>query len=389
MTSSKFTTFSEKVAELAEQLAGVAPPEVLEVFAADQRELQAAGVPASVAVPGTRFPIAELIGADGTSVSSADVLAGAPTVVVFYRGAWCPYCNIALRVYEQDLVPALEARGVRLVAISPQSPDGSVSMQQANELSFAVLSDPGNRIAAALGIVIAPSDEAQAAQKQLGLDLAAVNADGTVALPMPTVAIVDAESVLRWIDVHPNYATRTEPEDILAAVDRVLGRAATSAATTPSLAPVAPRLEELADELGVKSVLVMRSDPDSMVVAATAGPGTAFYRVGAAGSKAGAAPDRVPLYCERVVDGGEAIFVRDSRLDDTFAGNEDETEFGLSNYLGMPVRDAGGHVVGTVCVLDDHARDYDGAAGDHLDALRIEVEAIVAADPSALVTDDR
>ncbi|MDA1559149.1 hypothetical protein PDK45_30100, partial [Bacillus cereus] len=78
MTSSKFTTFSEKVAELAEQLAGVAPPEVLEVFAADQRELQAAGVPASVAVPGTRFPIAELIGADGTSVSSADVLAGAP-----------------------------------------------------------------------------------------------------------------------------------------------------------------------------------------------------------------------------------------------------------------------------------------------------------------------
>lgn len=90
MTSSKFTTFSEKVAELAEQLAGVAPPEVLEVFAADQRELQAAGVPASVAVPGTRFPIAELIGADGTSVSSADVLAGAPTVVVFYRGAWGP-----------------------------------------------------------------------------------------------------------------------------------------------------------------------------------------------------------------------------------------------------------------------------------------------------------
>ena len=237
MTSSKFTTFSEKVAELAEQLAGVAPPEVLEVFAADQRELQAAGVPASVAVPGTRFPIAELIGADGTSVSSADVLAGAPTVVVFYRGAWCPYCNIALRVYEQDLVPALEARGVRLVAISPQSPDGSVSMQQANELSFAVLSDPGNRIAAALGIVIAPSDEAQAAQKQLGLDLAAVNADGTVALPMPTVAIVDAESVLRWIDVHPNYATRTEPEDILAAVDRVLGRAATSAATAGSWTP--------------------------------------------------------------------------------------------------------------------------------------------------------
>jgi peroxiredoxin len=222
--ATEFTTYSDMVVELREQLVNAAPAEVLEVFAADQRELEAAGVPGSVVAPGTPFPSAELLRVDQTAVSSADVLAGVPTVVVFYRGAWCPYCNIALRTYQQQLVPALQSRGVNLVAISPQTPDGSLSMQQTNELTFTVLSDPGNRIASALGITAAPTEEVRAAQRALGLDLAAVNADGTAALPMPTVAIVDADSALRWIDVHPNYATRTEPQDILAAVDRVIGQ---------------------------------------------------------------------------------------------------------------------------------------------------------------------
>lgn len=232
MTRAESTTYSEKVAELQQQQANEMPAEVLEMFAAEQRELEVAGVPASVAVPGTRFPAAELIRPDGTSVPSSDVLAGAPAVVVFYRGAWCPYCNIALRTYQQQLVPALQTRGVRLLAISPQSPDGSLSMQQANQLTFTVLSDPGNRIASALGILTAPSDEVQAAQRALGLDLAAVNADGTVGLPFPTVAVVDADAVLRWIDVQPNYAVRTEPRDIVAAVDRMIGHQTALEAST-------------------------------------------------------------------------------------------------------------------------------------------------------------
>jgi GAF domain-containing protein len=154
--------------------------------------------------------------------------------------------------------------------------------------------------------------------------------------------------------------------------------------TTPGLQSLAPALEAIAEKLGVKSVLVMRSDPSSMVVAATAGAASVHYRVGGAGQKAGEATDRVPLYCERVVDGGETLFVRDSRADVTFAGNEDETEFGLSNYLGLPVRNAEGNVVGTVCVLDDHSRDYDATAHHELDTLRGSVEAILRGDDTAL-----
>jgi GAF domain-containing protein len=154
--------------------------------------------------------------------------------------------------------------------------------------------------------------------------------------------------------------------------------------TTSALAPLASRLEQVADKLGVKSVLVMRSEPDSMVVAATAGEATKHYTVGAAGKKAGDDDSRVPLYCENVVNADADLFVRDSRDDATFAGNEDETEFGLHNYLGLAVHDADGTVVGTVCVLDDSARDYTDEQRAELDRLRGEVEQIVRRDGTAL-----
>ena len=154
--------------------------------------------------------------------------------------------------------------------------------------------------------------------------------------------------------------------------------------TTAALAPLAEDLAALADRLNVKSVLVMRSEPDSMVVAATAGEATQHYTVGAAGKKAGEDGGRVPLYCERVVDADEALFVRDSRADNVFAGNEDETEFGLHNYLGLAVHDPDGKVVGTVCVLDDRARDYTEAERAALERLRSDVEAIVRDTDTAL-----
>ncbi|MGH7747832.1 MAG: peroxiredoxin-like family protein, partial [Candidatus Dormibacteria bacterium] len=160
--------------------------------------------------------------ATGQPTTVATVAAARAAVVVFYRGAWCPYCNVALRTYQEQLASELDHRGIALVAISPQTPDGSLTMREKNELGFPVLSDPGNRIATALGILTGPSDDVRAAQNALGLDLTVVNADGTTGLPMPTVVLLDADGILRWIDVHPDYTTRTEPAEVLAAVDREL-----------------------------------------------------------------------------------------------------------------------------------------------------------------------
>lgn len=189
------------------------------VFEREQSTLATLGEPVGILPVGSTLPDVELIGPDGEQTSLGEATGGRPAVVVFYRGAWCPYCNIALKNYQNSLLPALTDRGVPLVAVSPQRPDGSLTMQQKNDLAFAVLSDPGNVLARMMGIVTAPSSEARVAQLQLGLDLAVVNVDGTTALPWPATAILDAGRTLGWIDVHPDYSTRSEAGDIIAAFD--------------------------------------------------------------------------------------------------------------------------------------------------------------------------
>ena len=216
------STIAEQVASLHRASAGQLPPEVAEAFATEQRDLAAAGHPSGAAEPGSRLPDGKLLDVAGEPATLAETLGGKPAVIVFYRGGWCPYCNIALRTYQAQLVPALAERGINLIAISPQTPDGSLSTKESKELTFTVLSDPGNQIAGQLGILTAPSDGTRAAQLQLGLDLTQVNADGTTALPMPAVVIADADGVIRWIDVHLDYTTRTEPGQILQAVTETI-----------------------------------------------------------------------------------------------------------------------------------------------------------------------
>ena len=223
MTSTSTSTIAEQVASYHRALPGQLPPQVAEAFATEQADLAAAGHPPGAAEPGSALPDGDLLDAGGQPTTLAQHLGGKPAVLVFYRGGWCPYCSIALRTYQAQLVPALAERGISLIAISPQTPDGSLSTKESKELTFTVLSDPGNQIAGQLGILTAPSDGICAAQLELGLDLTQVNADGTTDLPMPAVVIAGADGLIRWIDVHPDYTTMTEPGQVLRAVTETIG----------------------------------------------------------------------------------------------------------------------------------------------------------------------
>ncbi|HWD24357.1 MAG TPA: peroxiredoxin-like family protein [Acidimicrobiales bacterium] len=187
-------------------------------FEAEQARLAVNGIPSGVMAVGSTLENVDLLDPKGASTTLYAATSGERAVLVFYRGVWCPFCNIALRTYQAELLPELTKRGIRLIAISPQKPDGSLSMAEKDELTFAVLSDPGNHLAGALGILTAPSPDALAAQLAHGMDLTAVNADGTTALPMPTTVIVAGDGTVQWIDVHPDYTTRSEPAEILAAL---------------------------------------------------------------------------------------------------------------------------------------------------------------------------
>ncbi len=184
-------------------------------FAGEQAELAARGIPDGVIAAGALLPDADLLDPFGAPATLHDAIGDRSAVVVLYRGAWCPYCNITLRTYQPELI----RRGVALVAISPQTPDGSLTMRQKNELTFTVLSDPGNQVARAAGVLSAPSTQARAAQLRLGLDLTTVNADSTAGVPMPATIITDVDHVVGWVDVPPDYTTRSEPAPILAALD--------------------------------------------------------------------------------------------------------------------------------------------------------------------------
>jgi len=214
------TTIAAGVTALHERMSQQPPSEGTSAFAREQQAL-AGLTPTGVITVGERLTDARLLDVDGADTTLRAAVGETPAVLVFYRGAWCPYCNITLRTYQDELVDELEARGVRLIAVSPQKPDGSLTMQEKHGLRFAVLSDPDNTLLRDAGILTAPSPDARAAQLELGLDLEAVNADGTTTLPMPTTLIVAPDLTVRWVDVHPDYSTRTEPADILAALDEI------------------------------------------------------------------------------------------------------------------------------------------------------------------------
>jgi peroxiredoxin len=197
------------------------PSDVLEVFDRSIQNLVDQGVPSDVVAVGDTLSSFTLSDATGSPVSLDQLVETGPVVLVFYRGGWCPYCNLALRTYQRELVPELFAFGARLVAISPQTPDESLSTIEKAELDFTVLSDPGSRVAQSVGIVFQQADDVLEAQRQLGLDLAAVNAEGSTQLPRPTVLIVDQDRVVRFVDVQPDYTARTEVTDILAALDEL------------------------------------------------------------------------------------------------------------------------------------------------------------------------
>jgi peroxiredoxin len=215
------TTIADQANEITAAAAQGLPAEVVAAFAADQAALKAAGVPArAVSVGDTIAPFA-LPDASGQTRTLDELTADGPAVIVFYRGGWCPYCNVTLRTYERELLPQLEAFSATLVAISPETPDASLTTQEKTELTYTVLSDTSAQLASKLGITWRPSQPGLAAQRQLGVDIRTTRGDQGTILPMPSVLIVDRDHVARFVDIHPVYTGRTEVTDILTALHKL------------------------------------------------------------------------------------------------------------------------------------------------------------------------
>lgn len=210
-------SLAEELSDLAAQSRAARPDAVNAMFDRFYAELREAEIARTALAVGATAPDFELPDARGGNVRLADLLGRGPVVLFFYRGAWCPYCNLQLRAYQRTL-PELRALGAQLVGVSPQLPDGSLSAAERHELAFPVLSDVGNRVAKRYGIVFALPPELIRYHADLGHDLTAYNGDDSWELPMPATFVIGADGIVRLADVDPDHTRRTEPDTILAAL---------------------------------------------------------------------------------------------------------------------------------------------------------------------------
>lgn len=171
---------------------------------------------------GARFPAAVLPNQNGGTTDLGALLAAGPLVITFYRGGWCPYCNLELRAY-QKLLPEFSALGARLVAVSPETPDNTLTTAEKNALAFDVLSDTSGRLADALGIRFKLSPAIKALYQKFGHDLPTRNGDGEWSLPMPAAYVVARGGVIALADVDPDYRRRLDPAKALEALRRLAG----------------------------------------------------------------------------------------------------------------------------------------------------------------------
>ncbi|MEU8525174.1 peroxiredoxin-like family protein [Streptomyces sp. NPDC048629] len=194
------------------------PAADLTVMERAAEELARSGLAGHALAVGASAPRFELPTATGGSVALDDLLAEGPVVLTFYRGAWCPFCNIALRALQQRH-EEIAARGARLVAVSPQIPDESLSLTEKHGLAFDVLSDLGSDVARQFGLAFDLTEELAEVYESLGFDLQRVNGGHPRTLPLPATYVIDRAGVVRWSFVDTDYVRRAEPDDVLAALD--------------------------------------------------------------------------------------------------------------------------------------------------------------------------
>jgi peroxiredoxin len=143
-------------------------------------------------------------------------------VLTFYRGAWCPYCNLQLRTFQAHL-GELTARRAQLVAISPQTPDHSLSMAEKNDLRFLVLSDVGARVIDRYGLRYEVDAETRALLEAVGNDVGAYNGPGGWVLPATATFVIGTDGRVSYARVTGNWTERAEPVEVLAVLDELEG----------------------------------------------------------------------------------------------------------------------------------------------------------------------
>jgi peroxiredoxin len=204
------------VSEAASRL----PPDLLSRLGQSIDDVRNSGIVERALSVGDFAPAFSLPNAHGRPVTLAGLLQRGPIIISFYRGIWCPYCNLELRAYQRILLE-IRAAGGDLIAISPQTPDHSFSTAEKNALAFEVLSDHGNRVASDFGIAYATPEVVKQVTAMFGANIAAINGAEDGRLPISATYVVDTNRRIVLANIDPDFRARLEPEEALVALRRI------------------------------------------------------------------------------------------------------------------------------------------------------------------------
>src|SRR6266849_6531833 len=214
------TPLHQHIDEFIAEGASWLPTNLLQDLLRPIRQLINSGAAENALKEGAQAPDFALPDARGTAVRLSHLLTQGPVIMTFYRGAWCPYCHLALRAYQQAL-PHLQAGGATLVAISPQTLDHSRALAEKLGLTFAILSDTGNHVARQFGLVFTIDKAVRGAYRQVGADLPAFNGKDSWDLPMAGTFLVDQSGIVRLAFVDPDFTRRLDPSVAIARLEEL------------------------------------------------------------------------------------------------------------------------------------------------------------------------
>jgi peroxiredoxin len=160
-----------------------------------------------------------LLNGEGESVTLSEQLKLGPVVLTFYRGEWCPICNLDLQAIQMEL-PRIKSLGASVLAVSPQGPDGALTARDKNTLDFEVLSDLDQEVIQAYNLQFDPGDDYHNRR-----DLTLVNGDGSKLLPVPATFIINQDLTIEAAHVEADYTQRMPPSEILIVLKRIADQA--------------------------------------------------------------------------------------------------------------------------------------------------------------------
>jgi peroxiredoxin len=210
-------TLRQEIENFVKETAGRIPPQVLTQLQQSIDDVKKSGISERARGVGDLAPAFSLPNAAGKSVALTDLIANGPVIISFYRGIWCPYCNLELRAY-QRILGEIRAAGGDFIAISPQTPDNSLVTSRKNELAFEVLSDRGSRVAAEFGIAYQTPEVVKRITGMFGADIAAINGSDYGQLPISATYVVDTQRRIALANIDPDFRVRLEPSEALAAL---------------------------------------------------------------------------------------------------------------------------------------------------------------------------